>query len=318
MALTLEEYKRSSQQMTPTLAGVITVFQDNAPILGEGRNLGYALPGLAFENTTGGKVSFVRQKTLPNVGFRGINQPFAASEGETELISEDLKIAGGRVVYDRILRQRSGDDGLVTQMNMQIAAMSRKWNECFYKGDGTNNTFTGLQNRIGGSEVFDNGGGPLDLFMLDNAMLHWRGENRVLVMGAAMLARITQVAKGSSNVMYTPETFGVSPATYNGVPIMLAGERADESEILDFSEGDGMTSIYMISLGDTGVRGAQTAPLAAYHVEDKVDSDLQIEWDASFFIKTKRSAIRISNIANAAITPPTNAKSFYGAGTGTP
>jgi hypothetical protein len=302
MPVTLEEYKRSSQQMTPTLAGVITIFQDNAPILGQGRNFGYPLPALGFENTVGGVASFVRERTLPTTGFRAINQHFEASTGATELVSENLSIAGGKVVYDRVLRKRSGEDGVITQMTMQISSMARMWNQCFYNGLTSDpNAFTGLATRITGKQVYDAGGAGLNLRQLDEAILHWRGENRVIVMGSAMAAIIFQAARNSNNVMYTPATFGQSPATYNGIPIMLAGETSDESDVLDFTESDDTTSIYLLSLGDNGVVGVQTQPLDAYHTEDKVDSDIQIEWDASFIIKSLRSAIRIKGIANEPI-----------------
>jgi len=306
MAVTLEEYKRSSQQMTPTLAGVLTIFQENAPILGEGRNLGYPLPALRFENTPGGVASFVREKTLPTTGFRELNSPFDPSVGVTEKITENLAIAGGRVIYDRILRKRSGEDGVITQMTMQISSMARTWNDCFYHGDTGEADFAGfdgLEKRISGAELYDADGEALDFRQLDEAMLHWRGTNRVIVMGTAMLSRIFQASRNSVNVGFTPQTFGLSPATYNGVPILLAGEKSDASEILGFTEEGDTTSIYLLSLDDTGVVGVQTQPMDAYHIEDKVDSDLQIEWDASFIIKSPRSAIRIKNIANEAITP---------------
>jgi len=301
MAITLEEYKRSSQQMTPTLAGVVTIFQENAPILGEGRNLGYPLPALGFENTAGGVASFVREQTLPTTGFRQLNTPFTASEGSTELVTEPLKIAGGRVVYDRVLRKRSGEDGIITQMTMQIASMARTWNNCFYNG-GAANGFSGLADRISGSQLYD-ADGPLDFRMLDEAMLYLRGTNRVIVVGTALLSRIFQASRNSVNVGFTPATFGQSPATYNGVPILLAGEKSDASEVLGFTEADDTASLYLLSLDDNGVVGVQTQPMEAYHVEDKVDSDLQIEWDASFVIKSPRSAIRIKGITNEAITP---------------
>jgi len=311
MAVTLQEYMRLIQQLTPTMAGVLQTYRENAPILGEGINLGYPLPALRFENTVGRVGSFVRQKSLPNTGFRALNNPFPASEGVTEKIEESLSIGGGRVVIDRALIRAGGQDGVVTQMTMQTASFARVWNNCFYNGLSSDpNAFAGLSSRISGAQLLDNGGEALSLTLLDEALLQVRGGNRVIVMGTAMAARLFNAAKMSVNVNYTPETFGVSPATYNGVPIMLAGEKVDQSEVLDFTEDDGTTSIYVLSLDESGIVGIQSAPLEViYDDPNKVDSSFEIEWDASFVIKNPRSAYRIKNIINEAITP---AGIFYG------
>ena len=302
MALTLAEYLRSQQVMTPRLAGVIKVFTKNAPILGDAQNIGAALPALRWEDTVGGVVSFTRQKTLPNVGFRALNAEFDAVEGETELITENLKLIGTRIEVDRALVPRGNRAGLVTQQEMQVASLARKWNETFFKGDGSSNSFTGLQNRLttSGENLIDNGGGGLDLYKLDKILLEMRGDDRALFMGTGVAARLFQKAKEQGNVNYTPAIYGQSPATYNGVPIILAGEKADESEILDFSETGDTSSIYVLSLEvGRGVVGSQTQPLQVIsYDENKVDSSYLVEWDNNFVIKTKRSAFRLSNIAD--------------------
>lgn len=305
MAVSLAEYMRSVQVSDPMLAGIVKVYTENAPILGQGVSLGLPLPTLKFETAVGGVASFVRQKTLPTTGFRSLNNEFEAAEGETEKVTVDLKIGGGRVNIDRALRARGGDAGLVTQMEMQIASFARKWNKTFYKGNATlaPAEFDGLQNILTGNQVADNAGGGLNLYKLDQLLLAVRGTDRVIVMGTGLAARLFQAAKSNTNVNYTPDIYGKSPASYNGVPILLAGEDIDESEILSFNEENNTTSLYVLALGDTGVVGVETKPLSYYYPngEQAVDSGYIVEWDSAFIIKSKRSAYRLSNIANVVV-----------------
>ena len=308
-AISLAEYRRSQQVSDPILAGIIDVYIENAPILGDARNVGAPLPSIAFQTTVTdgtGAVSFNRQKTLPATAWRAIDTEFSATVGETEKVTEDLKVGGGRVAVDRIVKQRAGGDmsGLITQQIMMISSFARTWNKAFYKGDGSSNSITGLQSRIlTGDQLVDNGGGGINLYTLDKVLNSVRGSNRVIIGGVGAISRLQNAAKVNSAVNYVPENYGISPATYNGIPLMLAGEDVDESEILDFSESGDTTSLYVLALGDNGVVGVQSAPLNWFNTngEKRVDSSYVVEWDNNFMIKTKRSAYRIKNIADAAV-----------------
>lgn len=302
MAILQAEYLRSIQMQDPQRAGVLRIYMENAPILGQGFSMGLPLPTLNFETGVGGQVSLVREKTLPTVGVRALNEKFTPpSEGETEKVSESFIISGGAVELDRALRKRGGQQGLITQQVMKISALSRFWNKMFYKGVTANGEFQGLQFRIAAGQTLNNEGAGLNLNLLDQALINLRGGSPVIAMNSQMLARIFSACRTSRNVNFTPETYGKSPASYNGVPIMLAGENADESEVLDFSEAGDTTSIYVMSLNsEMGVTGVETEPLQIYNPNgvDAVDSSYEIEWDSSFWIKWKRAAYRIKNIAN--------------------
>jgi hypothetical protein len=293
MALTMVEALRSITMPDPTTAGVIKTYAKEAPVLDK----------LRFGTAVGGKVSLNRWKTLPTAGFRPIGTEFTASTGETEQISEDMKLSGGRVEIDRAIVRRTGPASVVTQEQMQIIALARKWNETFYKGDGTSNSFTGLQARITGDQLINNGVAALDLGKLDDMILAMRGSDKWLVMGTGMISRIWAKSRTQSNVNFVPGNFGESPSTYNGIPIIAAGEKADESEILDFSETSSTTSIYGLSFEDgIGVMGSQTAPVETIlDNPQKVDGSYVIEWDSNFQINTKRAAYRIDGITDTAI-----------------
>jgi len=293
MGLTMAEAVLSVQVPDPILFGVIKTFTKEAPVLDM----------LRFDKAIAGKVSVNRWKSLPTSAFRAIGTDFVHSAGTIEQIDENMAISGGRVEIDRAIVRRTGRASVVTQELMQIIAHAKKWNETFFKGDGTGESFTGLQSRITGDQLISNGVASLDLNKLDKMLLAMRGSDKALVMGSGMVARIWAKSRTSTNVNFVPGNFGESPSTYNGVPIIQAGEDASESEILDFSETTSTSSIYGLSFEDgIGVMGAETAPIE-YILDNtqNVDGGYVIEWDSNFQINTKRAAYRLSGITDAAI-----------------
>lgn len=294
MALTLAEALRARQQVTPTLAGVVQTFLDASPVLNY----------LRFRNVPGGTVSLTRWKTLPTVGFRALNAQYADSAGATETISEDLKLLGGRVVIDRALINRAGAEAAALQARMQVEAIARKFNYTFFKGDGTGDSFTGLQSRITGNQLYDMANAALDLNVLNEAILESKGTDKIIFMGRKMLAKFWKKYNSVSNIAFDPGQFGVRPPSYNGIPIILAGEDATEADVLDFNEGvNNNTSIYIVSFSETsGVIGAQTQDIQTYNINtESYAGDYEIEWDVNFIVQSARSAIRIQGIADSDI-----------------
>ena len=294
MGLTIAEGLRARQISDPTIAGVIRTFVDNAPVLDV----------MQFSNYIGQTISVNRWKTLNTSAFRAVDANYTASAGVTEKITEDLKIAGGRVEIDRAVRKMAGEEAVAEQRAMQVASLARLYQYSFLKGDGTSNSFTGLQARCTGDQAIANGDAALDLNNLNNAIIALRGgENARIIMGAGMEARLWQKANENSQVNYMPGEFGVKPATYNGVPIMRGGEDASDAEILDFSETNSTTSIYVVGFNGSGVCGIQNRDIEVLNPNgtEAIDSSFDIEWLTNFMVKTDRSAYRISGITDAAL-----------------
>ena len=296
-ALTMAEALRSRQQPDPTTAGVIKTYMAEAPVL----------QLMRWKKGVGGKVSVVRWKTLPTSGWRALNAEFTDSAGETEKIEEDLYISGGRVIIDDAIIDRE-PQAVPEQEMMQVIAHARNWNTEFYKGSGAANNITGIQSRITGSQLIDNGTAALDLNNLNNAILNVRPADKAsmaIIMGTGMESILWEKANDNSGVRYVPGDFGGKPATYNGIRIVNAGLQTDDSEILDFSEGAGTneTSIYVVSFDPLkGVVGAQTTlPKVKKTDENSSQESYKVQWDSNFQINTVRSAYRISGITNASI-----------------
>lgn len=293
MGLTIAEALRARQMPDPTLAGVVRTFTDNAPVLDV----------MQFSNYIGQTVSVNRTTTLNTSAFRAIDSDYTASAGVTEQITQALKIAGGRVEIDRAVRKMSGPEAVAEQEAMQAASLARLFQYTFLKSAGASNSFTGLNTRITGDQILANGGGGLDLNLLNQAILSLRGGvDKRIIMGVGMEARLWEKANSNSQVNYSAAEFGVKPATYNGIPIMRGGEDASDAEILDFSEAASTTSIYVVAFNGNGVVGVQNAPIEIIkHDINSVDSSYDIEWITNYIIKTTRSAYVISGIEDLAV-----------------
>lgn len=291
MALTLAEYKKQSQD--PLLSGVVQTYINNAPFLN----------WISYTNFSGGAVTLNRQKTLPNAGFRAIGVPYTATAGEIEPVTESLTIAGGKIVVDRALLKMYGTDRLATEQEMQVAALARTLSLTFFKGDGTGDSFTGLQVRA--TNVINNGDAALSLSNLLRAVVQCKGTNKVIFVGLEMYLKLSNAKNDStlgSQINIVPDEFGMPITYFAGVPVVQAGEDVAGDEILDFSEANSTTSIYVVAFDSNGVNGMQNGGLETYRPKtESVASEYDIEWLQNFIIGNPASLQRISGITNAEV-----------------
>ena len=114
-----------------------------------------------------------REKQLPNVAFRGVNEAYVASEGKHERISEPLVICGGDIDVDKFIVQTQGAGIRASHASLKIKAIAHQFALKFIKGDQSTDPreFNGLQIRCTGSQLVSNGstsgGDPLSLAKLD-------------------------------------------------------------------------------------------------------------------------------------------------------
>ena len=294
MPFTLAEYKKQSQD--EFRSSVIQTFIDNSPFLER----------LHFQNILGGSVTFNREKTLPTgVGFRALNADYTPSVGEIEQITESLKIVGGRVNVDRALLAQYGSERLGTDIFMQVKGLARALNQTVFKGDGTNDSFTGLQSRITTPEIIVNGDAALSVSALREAVLELEGDNTAMFMSKAMYSHIWAAYNEGTiqNITYSSNEFGKPVLSFGGIPLYQAGKDGLGGEILPFSETASTTSIYAVSFDPSdGVVGIQNSPLKTISMKEiSVLSATDIEWLMNFMIQKPKSAIRISGITDASV-----------------
>jgi len=293
MAFTLAEYKKGKDD--PRLQGLIELYLDNAPFLNH----------TELVNVIGSAVTHTAETTLNTTAFRAVGAAYTASEGVVTETTTNLKIAGGKITVDRALLKMQGEQRFAWSQAMQVKSLARLMSYSFFKGDGTSNTFSGLQSLNTVSVA--NGATALSLAKLDEAVATIEGSNTVMYVGTGMYSRLSAAMRNTSvagNIYYEPNQFGQQVMYYAGIPIVRAGKDGSDAEILDFSETTSTTSIYLVSSDENGTVFFQNDGIQYYDIDKGSDvaSGYDIEWIGAPAILNPASCVRVSGITNAAVT----------------
>ncbi len=300
MALTLlEAAKINSGDVFK--AGVLAKFAESSEIL---RVLG-------FLGINGNSLKYNIEDTLPGIGFRGVNGSYTESTGIINPKTESLVIAGGDLDVDKFIVDTMGASQRTVHEAMKIKALSLAWTKTFIKGDSDTNPleFDGLQKRLQGDSVIANHatGAGLSLAKLDEAIDAVDGANAIL-MSKAMRRRLTVAARTQAvggNITYTIDQFGRQVAMYNDLPILIVDKDNENNDILGFTEASSTTSIYVVAFGDGQVQGLENGGMSVRdmgELETKPSLRTRIEWYSGFGVFAPRSAARLKNITDVAVT----------------
>ena len=266
---------------------------------------------LPFESINGNSLRYNVEETLPGVGFRGVNGSYTESTGIINPKVESLTIAGGDLDVDKFIVDTMGADQRSVHEAMKIKALALAWTKTFIKGDSESDptTFDGLQKRINGDALILNhaSGAGLSLAKLDEAIDAVDGANAIL-MSKAMRRRLTVAARTTAvggNIGYTIDEFGRQVTTYNDLPIVIVDKDNENTDILGFTETGSTTSIYVVAFGEGMVSGLQNGGMDVRdlgELEAKPALRTRIEWYSGFGVFAPRSASRLKNITDAAVT----------------
>ena len=217
MALTLIEAAKIAMGRDEALkATIMELYAKNSDIM-------MALP---FENISGNALTFNREKTLPTIGFRAVNEAYTEGTGEVDNITESLAIAGGDLDVDKFLVDTGGTDQRGIQEGLKIKALALSMTREMIKGDVTSTPkgIDGLQVRCTGDNVISNStaasGAALSLIKLDQ-LIDAVEDPTALIMNKTMRRRLTQAARSTSvggYITYTLDAFGRRIAQYNDLP----------------------------------------------------------------------------------------------------
>lgn len=254
MALTLAQSAVLSEN--DLQRGVIETFVQESPVLDR-------LPLMPIQ---GNAYAYNEEATLPGVEFRAVNAAYAESTGTVNQRTESLVILGGDADVDTFIVQTRGNlnDQRATQTAMKVKAASYKFQDTFINGDVAvdANSFDGLKKRLTGAQVIaagTNGVGPVagghDFFdALDALIAAVNGGPDVLYTNATIRARIMSSARrlGGADFMNEALTNKRVP-TYNGIPILDIGTKADGTPIIPMTETQGTSnaagSVYAVRFG---------------------------------------------------------------------
>lgn len=264
---------------------------------------------LPFENINGNSLKYNIEETLPGIGFRGVNGSYTESTGILNPKVESLSIAGGDLDVDKFIVDTMGADQRAVQEAMKVKALALSLTKTFIKGDSESDPreFDGLQKRLSGDAVIDNGTAGLSLAKLDEAIDAVDAPTNI-IMSKAMRRRLTVAARTAAvggNITYSEDEFGKQVTMYNDLPIILVDKDNTNTDILGFTEASSTTSIYVVALGEGQVSGLENGGMDVRDIgelETKPAYRTRVEWYAGFGVFAPRSAARLKLITNVAAT----------------
>ncbi len=309
MALTLIESAKLALGRDEVLkATVMELYAKNSPIL----------QYMPFEDIQGNALAFNREKTLPAVGFRGVNEAYAEGTGTVENVIESLSISGGDIDVDKFLVDTGGAGQRATQEGMKIKALSLSIAKETVKGDVTSapKGFDGLQVRLTGDQLIANGadagGTALSLVKLDEVIDAVEDPTH-LIMNKTMRRLLSAAARLSTvggYITYELDAFGRRVTKFNDLPILIMDKDNTNTDIMAFDEAAASgssvcTSIYCVSFEENGVIGLQSSEMQVRDLGELDSSPVyrtRVEWYTTLAILRPRAAARLRYIKNAAAT----------------
>lgn len=310
MALTLVESAKIALGKDEALkATVMELFARNSDIL----------QYMPFEDIQGNALKFNREKNLPGVAFRGVNEGYTESTGEVEAVTESLAIAGGDLDVDVFLVKTAGPNQRAVQEQMKIKALSLSLTKAIIKGDVTSDpkSFDGLQVRCTGDQLIQNSatataGAVLSLAKLDE-LIDAVEEPTHLIMNKTMRRLMTAAARLATVAGYITwdlDSFGRRVAKYCDLPILAVDKDESNTDIMAFDEvgqastNATYTSIYCVSFADNGVLGLQSSEMDVRDLGEQPSKPVlrtRVEWYVTLGMLRPRSAARLCNIEEGAV-----------------
>lgn len=276
MALTLAESAKLSQDTLRR--GVLETFVEESPVLDR----------IPLKTIEGNAYKYNEEATLPGVEFRAVNTAYTESTGTVNPKTESLVILGGEADVDTFIQQTRSNlaDQRATQDRMKVKAISYKYQDTFINGDTAvdANSFDGLKKRLTGAQVIDAATNGLPVVGADDAARHTFFDKLdellaavpgadAIYANASVLAKIRSAARRLTIYDQTTDSFGRKIATYDGVPLLNIGKKADGTEIIPQTETQGTSniasSIYAVRYGqDDGDQAVTGLTNGGVQVED--------------------------------------------------
>lgn len=249
-------------------AGVVETLIQESPILEQ-------IPVVPIK---GNAIKHEVEGTLPDVQFRQVNAGYDRSWGSDLEHYWGVCILGGEVFVDNFIVNTMGNVYSVkAKQFMKFAkSMSRTFDQNFFDGDGTNNTFKGVNKLIEegfgqryNANANNANGGALSLDDLDVAqdLLRDKSVPDCWLMNRWHRRKIKKLAMSSVTgtvlIDVGTDVFGRRVTMYNDVPFRIIGDDRFGNPILGFDEKCGTTdntsSMYAVAWGEdkvTAILGA--------------------------------------------------------------
>jgi hypothetical protein len=290
MALTLLEAQKHAS--TPQELAVVTELA-----------AGPLLQTLPFRTIDGNGLFWKREESLPDVGFRNYNGALAESYAEVSQQSESLKLFGGDIKVDRAIIDMEGSSAKAYQVQSRVRAMRLAWEAQFINGDSNQSPseFDGLAARIqtGSSQFFANGGGALDLGILDEAIdaCDANGGSKYLVMSKSARRHLSKQARANGQIEISRNEFGYQQLSYGGVRVLELDRDHKNVAILDSTPS--AQDIYVVSFGQDLLTGIQNGGVSVRELGESFSQPqmiTRVEWYCGLALINGRAAARLAGV----------------------
>jgi hypothetical protein len=316
MALTLAQ--AASQALDQIQRGVMEVISTSTTVLDR----------LGFETIEGNSYKYWMELALPTSEYRAVNAGYTESTGTLTSATESLVILGGDADVDRFLQLTRSNllDQRATQEALKAKSVSANFSNTFINGStGVDaNAFNGLKVRLTGAQVdavsMGTNGQPIGptatdaqrhtfLDAIDN-LISLVPDVDALYMNSTILARWRSLARRLTIGNTTQDSLGRLIDTYNNIPMLDIGNKADGTPIIPQTETQGASaiasSIYAVhfgdALGDQGVVGLTNGGVQVMdlgQLETKPVFRTRIEWFTGLALFGPRPAARLTGVLAA-------------------
>lgn len=308
MAMTLAD--KANLEKDPLLKGIYEGLMEHS----------FIMEKLPFETIGSLQRKVDRWKELPGVGWRRVNDGYTESTGTVEQIMESLYIFGGDIDIDNVILNSKDmiTDPRALQIKMKLRAMAYEFNEVFIHGDQAVNpkTFDGLKVRVAAlpaSQTISTGcditranrtaNAHLFLDLLDEGIAAIDGKPDLILMNRNVKLAFKSILRRADLLDHTKDRYDRKVDTYDGIPFIDLGYKADQSTLVIDDDFDGVvnnTSIFMVKFGSEEYMGGlqmsdiQTRDLG--ELQTKPAKRTRIEWPVGLAIWNPRSVCRVSGL----------------------
>lgn len=271
---------------------------------------GQLLRRLPFRNLSGGALQFAKEKKLPRVGFRAVNEGYRRDYGAVAQESEFVHLFGGDLDVDRSIVDLNGPEARASQTEQKVRSMRLTLEAAIINGDAAFDprAFNGLSKRLvpGQAQTIDNAGGTVKLTRLEQLVdsVNALGGEKVILTSKAGRRQISHAAREAGGDLYQVLD---GRHWFEDTEILVLDQDAQGHEVLGFGEAGNTTSIYAVALGDELMTGIQGPFEGRYGISVRDFGEVQdapvfrtrVDWYVGFAVCHDKAIARLYNVGPA-------------------
>mgnify|MGYP001126564846 FL=1 len=274
MALTLAEAAKLSEDVL--LKGVIEIIIKDSPILQK----------LPFIDVVGNSLKYNQENALPTVAFYAVGDTWAESAPTFTQKTATLTILGGDADVDNYIQQTRSNiqDIEAAVIELKAKAMRHKYEDTFINGDGTSNTFEGIDVLCTSGQTVSMGtnGGALDMRYLDQLIDKvLGGKPELLLMSRRSRRDLTHLMRQLGSMEFGQDEFGNWVQFFNGIPVHINDWISDAKTV---GTSNDCSTIYAFQIGEGAVCGLQNKGIQIERIgelETKDATRTRLKWYCS-------------------------------------